>query len=89
MTTKLEGTLKRELIIGRTTYTLTLSEVGFSLVLKGRRKGLDIKWQELVSGEVALATALNASLTANIQKPTAPAPPKPKAAPNSRRKAAR
>ena len=89
MATKLEGTLKRELIIGRTTYTLTLSEVGFSLALKGRRKGLDIKWQDLVSGEAALAAALNASLTANIHKPAEPISPTPKTAPNSRRKAAR
>ena len=66
MTTKLHGDLKREVIIGRDAYTLTISPVGFTLALKGRRKGLEIRWAELVSGEVALATALNASLTANI-----------------------
>jgi hypothetical protein len=67
MTTKLEGDLKRELFIGRRPYTLTISPVGFTLALKGRRKGLNIKWADLVSGEAALATALNASLTANIR----------------------
>ena len=67
MTTKLEGNLKRELSIGRQPYTLTISSVGFTLALKGNRKGLDIKWADLVTGEAALATALNASLTANIQ----------------------
>jgi hypothetical protein len=36
---------------------LTLSEEGFSLVLKGRRKGLEIRWAELVVGDAALATA--------------------------------
>lgn len=66
MTTKLEGDLKRELLIGKTAYTLTVSPAGFTLVLKGRRKGLEIKWADLVSGEAALATALNASITANI-----------------------
>ena len=71
MTTKLEGDLRRELVIGRQAYTLTISPTGFTLALKGRRKGLDINWADLVSGEAALATALNASLTANI----APAPP--------------
>lgn len=70
MTTKLEGQLKREISIGSEAYTLTIAPTGFTLVLKGRRKGLEIKWADLVSGEAALATALNASLTANI----APAP---------------
>jgi len=70
MTTKLEGDLKREFVIEGQAYTLTISPTGFTLALKGRRKGLDIKWTDLVTGEAALATALNASLTANI----APAP---------------
>jgi len=70
MTTKLDGELKREITIGETAYTVTLSPTGFTLVLKGRRKGLAIAWADLVSGEAALATALNASLTANL----APAP---------------
>ena len=64
--TKLEGVLKRELLIGKTTYTLALSQEGFNLALKGRRIGLDIKWADLVNGEAALATALNASLSARI-----------------------
>src|SRR5215470_79094 len=66
MTTKLNGTLKRELAINCEPYTLTLSEAGFTLTLKGRRKGLHIRWADLVGGDAALATALNASLTANI-----------------------
>ena len=67
VTTKLDGELKRELLIGRQAYTLTLSRQGLTLTLKGRRKGLDLAWVDLVSGEAALATALNASLRANIQ----------------------
>jgi hypothetical protein len=66
VTTKLAGDLRRELVIGRQAYTLTISPTGFTLVLKGRRKGLEIKWADLVSGDIALTTALNASLTANI-----------------------
>ncbi len=69
MTTKLEGDLKREINIGKTAYTLTVSPTGFTLVLKGRRKGLEIKWADLVSGEAALAVALNASIVANIAPP--------------------
>jgi hypothetical protein len=72
MTTKLDGPLKRELLIGKQPYTLTVSPTGLNLALKGRRIGLEIAWADLVSGDAALATALNASLTANI------APPRPK-----------
>ena len=67
MTTKLEGDLKREVLIGRHAYTLTISPKGFVLAVKGRRKGLEIAWSDLVSGDAAMATALNASLSANIQ----------------------
>ena len=69
MTTKLDGQLKREIMIGGTPYTLTLTPDKFVLALKGRRKGLEIGWADLVSGDVALATALNASLMANIASP--------------------
>jgi hypothetical protein len=69
MTTKLEGVVTRELVIGSDAYTLSLSDAGFTLALKGKRKGLDVRWADLVSGEAALATALNASLTANIRPP--------------------
>jgi hypothetical protein len=62
LTTKLDGTLKRELNIDGKPYTLTLSPNRFNLVPKGRRKGYELAWADLVSGEAALATALNASL---------------------------
>lgn len=66
MTTKLEGDLRREVMIGGHAYTVTLSPAALTLAMKGRRKGLELKWVDLVNGEAALATALNASLTANI-----------------------
>jgi len=43
-------------------YTLTVTPEGFNLALKGRRKGYQLAWADLVSGDAALATALNASL---------------------------
>ena len=75
MTTKLEGELKRELLIDGTPYTLTVTPDKFVLALKGRRKGVEIMWADVVSGDAALATALNASLTANIA-PVAKAVPR-------------
>jgi len=62
MTTKLDRPLKRELSVGGKPYTLTISQDAIHLVPKGRRKGYDLAWVDLVSGDAALATALNASL---------------------------
>ena len=62
MTTKLERPVKRELEVEGKSYTLTISPDGLKLVEKGRRKGQELLWKELVSGEAALAIALNASL---------------------------
>lgn len=69
MTTRLDSNLRREIMIAGTPYTLTLTPDKFVLALKGRRKGLEIRWADLVSGDAALAMALNASLTANIGSP--------------------
>jgi len=66
MTTKLNGSLKREIDIHGAPYVVTLAPDAMTIVLKGKRKGLELRWSDLVSGEAALATALNASLTANI-----------------------
>ena len=60
--TKLEGELKRALTIKGKDYTLTLSPKGLKLTEKGKRIGQQLAWKDLVSGEAALATALNASL---------------------------
>lgn len=60
--TRLEGELKRALMIDGKEYTLTLSPQGLKLTEKGRRLGQQLAWKDLISGEAALATALNASL---------------------------
>jgi hypothetical protein len=41
---------------------LSISPEGLKLVPKGKRNGLEIAWKDLVNGDAALATALNASL---------------------------
>lgn len=62
MATKLEKPLKREVMIGEQAYMLTISPEGLKLVVKGKRNGLELAWKALVSGDAALATALNASV---------------------------
>ena len=61
--------LRRALQIKGRPYTLALDGDGFKLTEKGRRLGLEIRWEDLVSGEAALATALKASLTAPVGRP--------------------
>lgn len=60
--TPLDKPLRREVQIGDETYTLTIDPDGMKLVPKGKRNGLTLKWTELVNGDAALATALQASL---------------------------
>ena len=62
MATKLDKALRREVSIAGEPYMVTISPDGLKLVPKGKRKGLELAWKALVSGEAALATALNASL---------------------------
>ncbi|MCC4597788.1 hypothetical protein NRY95_21265 [Xanthomonas campestris pv. phormiicola] len=60
----LDKPLRRELEIDGTPYTLTVDPDGLKLAEKGRRKGLALRWSDLVNGDAALATALQASLAA-------------------------
>lgn len=62
MVTKLEKTLKREIEVNGEPYVLTISPEGLKLVPKGKRKGQELAWKDLVSGQAALAVALHASL---------------------------
>lgn len=62
MITKLAGPLRREIAIDGNAYVVTLTPTGFVLTEKGRRKGFEMDWAAFVSGDVALASALNASL---------------------------
>lgn len=62
MTTKLESPLRREIDVKGQPYTLTIDNDGLKLVPKGRRKGLELQWSALVSGDAALAAALQGSL---------------------------
>ena len=62
MATKLDKTLKREIDVNGEPYMLSISPEGLKLVPKGKRKGHEITWKELLGGQAALAGALNASL---------------------------
>ena len=60
--TRLDKPLKRELQVKKDQFVLTIDPDGFKLTKKGRRKGVQIAWKDLISGEAAMAVALNASV---------------------------
>jgi hypothetical protein len=64
LTTPLHSTLKRSLIIEGRPYVVTLTADKLKIALKGRRRGIELSWAALVSGEAALAVALRASVRA-------------------------
>jgi hypothetical protein len=63
MTTALAKTLKREVKVKGRAFVVTISPEGLAVTPKGRRKGQRLRWEDLVSGDAALATALNATLS--------------------------
>lgn len=74
MTIRLHKTLRRELFVRGQAFTLAISPTGLKLSAKGNRKGLELSWDAMISGDAALAVALNASL-GELQPPTAKLPP--------------
>jgi hypothetical protein len=82
MTIKLDKPVGREVLIKGEPWVVMIAPDGVKLSEKGRRKGVELAWKDLVSGDAALAAALNASLRA------APGPRKSAAA-ASRKKSPR
>ena len=62
MATRLDKTIKRELELDGKLYTVSLSPEGVKVVPKGGRKGHEISWSALLSGDVELRRDLNLSL---------------------------
>lgn len=62
MTTTLDKTLRRQITVNGQDYIVAIAPDGLKITLKGKRKGLELSWTALVSGDAALAVALNASI---------------------------
>lgn len=62
MATRLDKTIKRELELDGKLYTVSISPQGVRIVPKGGRKGPEITWETLLSGEAELRRDLNRSL---------------------------
>lgn len=67
MTTRLEKPLKRELTIDDQPYTVTISPEGIKVVEKGKRKGHELSWRAIISGDAQLAEDLRISVDASAE----------------------
>lgn len=64
MIAKLDSPIRRELKLGRDLYTVSISPEGVKIALKGRRKGREISWETLLSGDAELTQQLKMSVDA-------------------------
>ncbi len=62
MTTKLEKDLKREIDVDGKHYTVTISPGGLKIAEKGHRKGHELTWKQILSGDGALTSDLAKSV---------------------------
>jgi len=69
MATKLEKAIKRELEHDGVLYTVTVSPDGVRVVEKGKRKGRELSWASIISGDAELTEALKLSIDATRGDP--------------------
>jgi hypothetical protein len=63
VTTALDKELRRQVTVDGADYVVALSPDGFRLTGKGKRTPqVELRWRDLLSGDAAMAVALNASL---------------------------
>jgi len=67
MATKLDKTLKREIVIDEKAYMVAISPEGLKLTQKGFRKGQELTWQSILSGETQMRQELDASVDATSE----------------------
>jgi len=68
MTAKLDKTIKRELELDGKTYTIAISPDGVKVTEKGRRKGPELSWRSIVSGDASLNENLKTSVDATSEQ---------------------
>lgn len=64
MATKLDKSIKRELVHGDKTYTITIAPEGVKVVEKGKRNGKELSWSTIISGDAELNEDLKISVDA-------------------------
>lgn len=71
MATRLEKPIRRELELAGKLYTVTISPTGVKVVEKGKRRGHELSWESIVSGDAELAENLRLSVDAFRPEPPA------------------
>lgn len=64
MATKLDKAIRRELDLDGVPYTVVISPDGIKVTQKGRRRGQELSWRSIVSGDATLAEDLRISVDA-------------------------
>jgi hypothetical protein len=84
LATVLDKELKRRITVGDAEYTVALDPEGIRVLGKGKRRPeIELRWSDLLSGDAAMAVALNASLTGRKrQAPVKPTTQQPADRPN-------
>ena len=76
MATKLDKPIRRELERAGVLFTVTISPDGIRVVEKGKRKGRELTWDAIISGEAELEQALRVSVEATREKDDTPSGPR-------------
>ena len=63
MATKLEKTLKREIEIDGKPYMVAISPEGVKVTQKGFRRGPELTWRSIISGEAEMNQQLKSSVS--------------------------
>jgi hypothetical protein len=63
MATKLEKTLKREIDIDGKPYMVAISPEGVKVTQKGFRRGPELTWRSIISGEAEMNQQLRSSVS--------------------------
>ena len=64
MATKLDKAIKRELVHGDKTYTITIAPDGLKVVEKGKRNGRELSWSSIIVGDATLSEHVKSSADA-------------------------
>jgi hypothetical protein len=69
MTTKLDKPLKREVDVNGVSFTVTISPEGVKIVEKGKRKGHELTWEQVIRGDLSLTQDLLDSIAVAKESP--------------------
>ena len=73
MVTPLDRPLRRAVLVDGEPYVVTIDNHGVRIVPKGRRKGHEVAWRDILSGDVTLQAQLVESLARSAQDRDTPA----------------